>query len=457
MSGNKGKSVFKKAGGPAPAAQLETSEEEPRVDFGPISGGSVAIHYAPAKGSPAVRVAFIKRVPTHLKKSQGRHVSAYCLIQEVVAARIHGRTVTEALTSIEAMLNEYIVPGRAQDRHKERVHKHTVPPEEKLEKAARDKVMRVLKAALKAFPAAVATDDPKMKELCTATLALDVSLQSVRNCLKRAGEVIPNHRVLHAAVDSAIRILNKMTDVAFVGRHTKPAKDESKVVKRALKNLRKNTHVPSSIADLFDFPIDDIVTAGVAAVKIAKQDEADADTGQLVAPGTDDDEDDEDGEDDEDDDDDLTVDIQLDDQDDSDREDEGDYVDDSGRVAKVDEHDVDHAIEDDKEEDENEAAASRCRRVVRRHIKLCCDAFPLVLAALAKHHAKSHETPDILRPLLTKVIIAFGWEGLKDKERSFDSVDDLWAILYPELVISPAGIVLDDSRKSDTTTVAYRG
>ena len=201
-------------------------------------------------------VLFIKvtdRAATQLKV-QGRHISAHELMLQAVYARCEGKSIPESIKALIAMLSEYIGDDESLEKFNKEVDTvyRTVAPFIK-ERDRRIRLGMALRAAQRTFEdhavnkciqAAVDADSEAregvfFKDQRDVLAVTEEDIVDMRNAMKRSDELAPLTQVLNVVIASLVKLLNKMDDVAFEGKKTKPAKDEGARISRALEVLRR--------------------------------------------------------------------------------------------------------------------------------------------------------------------------------------------------------------------------
>jgi|GEM_PF-3187253 len=328
------------------------------------------------------------RPPTHLKKGQGRHISAYVLMLEAVLARIELQSPEDIAKLIDDMLMEYIY----EDTEAVEAYRTTVKDiiglkePEIFTKEKRDQLDKALQAALTFFKADAVKEvfEPltkrprieissteghalsayeKYKENVLAITEEDILL--VKNLLKQSGQLAHYSSIISVVMSNALKLLSKMDEVAFKAKKTKAPKNESSLIIKALKILREMPRkghfsdrelrkMGKAMADFFDYPA--------------------AECEELI-------------------------------------------------------------------EKNKKAAAHRCIKLIRRHIKFTYDAYPKISAAFI--NLKSRKK--LCDPLMTKVRVYFGWEKamasttiFKDNISTFNSVNRQLKISAKSCLIAPS-------------------
>lgn len=213
-----------------------------------------------------------KRPPTILD-NQGRHISAYALLVQALLRRIEGKEIKACVPAILAFLKEYISNEVALNKYEQFVEEISSQEEiyKKSDRRNIDMHLHLSNSLLdpKFYPSLeqLPADDPlrvqieKYKKELTPVSVTD--RKKARDLLKESGELKQLGKILNTAIAFALRLLNKMSDVAFKGSVTTAAESEGSVISGAMTVLdgfdgtmsQKNIKTcGKAIANLFDYP-----------------------------------------------------------------------------------------------------------------------------------------------------------------------------------------------------------
>jgi hypothetical protein len=357
-----------------------TSREKPHPEQSLVSIKENSV------GVLLIKVTSGDRPPTEYKV-QGRHISAYNLIVEVVYATTEGRGIMEGIRVLSNMLASYISTEEVLEKHQQKIQEAINKAQPYLfESKQRKDIERAISSSLRFFkndatkraiehldrsdPANRQAQDCYRQDSEGVMAIKDIDPALIRDKLKSSDLLGPLSGVVSLAIRSTLKIMNKMKCVTFIERATRdPGKDEAAAVHylRSVPSLEDGEEyeagtyedIGQSICDLFDYPVREFIR----------------------------------------------------------------------NTATLSQ--------------KNKDAASICRKVMRKHIKLIHDAFPKLRPALQN----PVERKKILMPFIKYVRGDLGWGNVNEESGSFVGDVTLYETIDKYITFSHGACQLDKSRK----------